>query len=203
MSISSVIGQKQYAYAPEYPSAMALGSTNAHKASPASADNGADAAVTISAEARRLYAQSQIAVAQRAQLGVASGAETSPIQSDVQSALPFDQFVQRAEQQMRDYYGIEKNEPIVVDKFVEKADQALEAASARVRAKLANAGIRFNTPAEFSATGGVLQLAGHPIANEIEAVLNADPSLSRDLGAALAMKAHASALQRAAKFTEN
>ena len=201
MSVTSVIGQRQPAYAPESPGAVALGSASANKARPTPADKAVDSAVTISAEARRLYAQSQIAATQQAQLGVAGGPESLSVQSQGPGELPVDQFGQRAEKQIRDYYGIEKNEPIVVEKFVENADRAVEAAFARVRAKLANAGISFNTPAAFSATGGVLQVAGHSKANEIEAVLNADPSLSRDVSAALSMKAHATELQKAGKFT--
>lgn len=164
MSISSVMGQRQYAYAPEYPIATALNSAGGNQARPAPAGNGADAVVTISAQAHRLYAQSQIAAAQQVPLSAAGGSEAAPVQS---------------------------------------ADQALEAVSARVRAQLVHAGIGFTAVAEFSAAGGVLPVAGHPKANEIEAVLNADPSLMRDLSAALAMKAHASALQRAAKFTDD
>ena len=201
MSVTSVIGQRPHTYAPEAANAMALGSASANKARPTPADKAVDSAVTISAEAHRLYAQSQIAVAQQAQLGAEGGPKSLPVQSQGPGELPVDQFVQRAEKQIRDYYGIEKNEPIVVEKFVENADRAVEAAFARVRAKLANAGISFNTPASFSSTGGVLQVAGHSKANEIEAVLSADPSLSRDVSAALSMKAHATELQKAAKFT--
>lgn len=201
MSVTSVIGQRQPAYAPESPSAMALGGASANKVRPTTADKAVDS-VTISAEARRLYAQSQIAAAQQAQLAVTGGTESAPFQPQGSGESPAEQFVPRTEQQMRDKYGIEKNEPTTVENYVENADRAVEAAFARVRAKLANAGISFNTPAAFSATGGALQVAGHSKANEIEAVINSDPSLSRDLSAALSMKARASELQKAAKFTE-
>lgn len=202
MSVTSVIGQRQPAYAPESPSAMALGGASANKLRPTTADKAVDSVVTISAEARRLYAQSQIAAAQQAQLAVTGGTESAPFQPQGPGESPAEQFVPRTEQQMRDKYGIEKNEPTTVENYVENADRAVEAAFARVRAKLANAGISFNTPAAFSATGGELQVAGHSKANEIEAVINSDPSLSRDLSAALSMKARASELQKAAKFTE-
>ena len=201
MSVTSVIGQRQPAYAPESPSAMALGGASANKVRPTTADKAVDS-VTISAEARRLYAQSQIAAAQQAQLAVTGGTESAPFQPQGSGESPAEQFVPRTEQQMRHKYGIEKNEPMTVVNYVENADRAVEAAFARVRAKLANAGISFNTPAAFSATGGALQVAGHSKANEIEAVINSDPSLSRDLSAALSMKARASELQKAAKFTE-
>jgi len=201
MSVTSVIGQRPHTYAPEAANAMPAGSASANKVRPTPADKAVDSVVTISAEARRLYAQSQIAATQQSQLGVAGGPESLSVQSHGPGELPVDQFVQRAEKQIRDYYGIEKNEPIVLEKFVENADRAVEAAFARVRAKLANAGISFNTPAAFSATGGTLQVAGHSKANEIEAVINSDPSLSRDVSAALSMKAHATELQKAAKFT--
>ena len=202
MSVTGVIGQRQPAYAPESPSAMALGGASANKVRPTPADKAVDSVVTISAEARRLYAQSQIAAAQQAQLAVTGGTESAPFQPQGPGESPAKQFVPRTEQQMRDKYGIEKNEPTTVENYVENADRAVEAAFARVRAKLANAGISFNTPAAFSATGGALRVAGHSKADEIEAVINSDPSLSRDLSAALSMKARVSELQKAAKFTE-
>ena len=201
MSVTSVIGQRPHTYAPEAANAMALGSASANNARPTPADKAVDSVVTISAEARRLYAQSQTAAAQQAQLAVTGGTESAPFQPQGPGESPAEQFVPRTEQQMRDKYGIEKNVPTTVENYVENADRAVEAAFARVRAKLANAGISFNTPASFSSTGGVLQVAGHSKANEIEAVLSADPSLSRDVSAALSMKAHATELQKAAKFT--
>jgi hypothetical protein len=72
-----------------------------------------------------------------------------------------------------DYYGNEPGEPIHISKFAEKAKDELQDASARIRSKLANAGIALTPPVELAPdrAGTGVKVGPHPLREKIEALI--------------------------------
>ncbi len=197
MTMTSLIVQRQGFNHVGYPS----GQPNAARAKDPVADpkaqTSSESSVTISAQAQALYAKARAAemAPKRDAIGPTS---SKPDSTSVQAELSFDQFVERFKRMSRDYYGHEENGPICISKFAEKAQRALQDASARVQSKLANAGIALNPPVELApdAAGTGVRVGPHPLREKIQALMNDDQGLANDYREAMLMHAHANELQQ-------
>ena len=156
--------------------------------------------VKISPEAQALYEKARAAEVTPQRTAIAP-TTAEPDSISVQPELSFDQFVERSIRMACDYWGNEPGEPIVISKFAEKAKNELQDASARVRSKLANAGIALTPPVELAPdrAGTGVKVGPHPLREKIEALMNEDPSLANDYREAMLMQANATDLQQAEK----
>ena len=156
--------------------------------------------VKISPEAQALYEKARAAEVTPQRTAIAP-TTAEPDSISVQAELSFDQFVERFMSMSRDYWGNEPGEPIVISKFAEKAKDELQDASARVRSKLANAGITLTPPVELAPdrAGTGVKVGPHPLREKIEALINEDPGLANDYREAMLKHAHATELQRTEK----
>ena len=132
--------------------------------------------VKISTEAQALYEKARAAEVTPQRTAIAP-TTAEPDSISVQSELSFDQFVERSIRMASDYWGNEPGEPIVISKFAEKAKNELQDLSARVRSKLANAGIALTPPVELAPdrAGTGVKVGPHPFREKIEALINEDP----------------------------
>ena len=156
--------------------------------------------VKISPEAQALYEKARAAEVTPQRTAIAP-TTAEPDSISVQPELSFDQFVERSIRMACDYWGNEPGEPIVISKFAEKAKNELQDASARVRSKLANAGIALTPPVELAPdrAGTGVKVGPHPLREKIEALINEDPGLANDYREAMLKHAHATELQRTEK----
>jgi hypothetical protein len=160
-----------------------------------------DCSVSISPEAQALYEKAR-AVDVTAQRKVIASPPSEPTGgTPAQPELSFDQFVERSIRMACDYYGNEPGEPIHISKFAEKAKDELQDASARIRSKLANAGIALTPPVELAPdrAGTGVKVGPHPLREKIEALIHEDPGLANDYREAMLKHAHATELQRTEK----
>ena len=160
-----------------------------------------DCSVSISPEAQALYEKARAVDVTAQRKVIASPPSESTGGTPAQPELSFDQFVERFMSMSRDYWGNEPGEPISISKFAEKAQHALQDASARIQAKLANAGIALTPPVELAPdrAGTGLRVGPHPSREKVEALISEDPGLANDYREAMLKQAHATDLQRAEK----
>lgn len=164
------------------------------------AQNASGSSVKISPEAQALYEKARAAEVAPQRTAIAP-TTAEPHGISVQPELSFDQFVERFMSMSRDYWGNEPGEPISISKFAEKAQHALQDASARIQAKLANAGIALTPPVELAPdrAGTGLRVGPHPSREKVEALISEDPGLANDYREAMLKQAHATDLQRVEK----